>query len=303
MAQDMPMPPLNALRAFEAAARHGSFARAAQELHVTPGAVSQQVRLLEEYLGVALFERTGQGLRLSASGTRALPKLSAAFESLAKAARSLNPERGRDVFVITSGPAFAAQWLAPRTDEIRRAIGGAELRIQAGLAFMDLAREAVDVAIRFGRVDTSCEHSERLVEEHLLPLCAPAIASSAAADAALLHDDSARLVDPELPDWAQWSQQPGAKPLALGPGVRFNQADHALQAAASGAGLLLGRLVLAWPLMSAGRLVSPFGPAVATGLAFHLVCSKDRLADSRVQRLRDWLHAALGPVQPPQAEG
>ena len=303
MAQDMPMPPLNALRAFEAAARHGSFARAALELHVTPGAVSQQVRLLEEYMGVALFERTGQGLRLSTSGARALPELSAAFESLAKAARTLNPERGRDVFVITSGPAFAAQWLAPRADDIRRVIGGAELRIQAGLAFMDLAREAVDVAIRFGRVDPSHEHSERLVEEHLLPLCAPAIASSAATGVALLHDDSVRLVDPDIPDWVQWSQRPGARPLPAGRGVRFNQADHALHAAVSGAGLLLGRLVLAWPLISAGRLVSPFGPIVATGLAFHLVCAKDRLQDPRVQRLRDWLHATLGEVQPPAAEG
>ncbi|HYD99400.1 MAG TPA: transcriptional regulator GcvA [Alphaproteobacteria bacterium] len=302
------LPPLNALRAFEAVARLGSVKDAAEELGVTSAAISHQIRQLEDGLGVALLRRNGRSVALTDAGTRCYPGVREGFDALRRAMEhAAGPRRGETAQIaIAAGPAFTAKWLLPRLRRFAAIRPDAEVRLRAGTAFDDFDRDGIDVAIRFGRVDATGLVVERLAEETVAPMCSPALLGgdaplAGAADLrhhALIHDESLRLVEPSAPDWAQWLGAQGVRGVDAGRGLRFNLADHALDAAAGGAGVLLGRTVLAAGDLQAGRLAVPFGPEMPTGLFFHLVCRPAALGRPVVAAFRSWILAEFAGTSP-----
>ncbi|MFM0597532.1 MULTISPECIES: transcriptional regulator GcvA [Paraburkholderia] len=304
------LPPLNALRAFEAAARHMSFKNAAEELCVTPAAISHQIRSIEEYLGIELFCRSNRTIELTEHGKRCFQEVTLGFTHLTRAMTWVDTSQESQRLVITAGPAFTTKWLVPRLSAFTELHPGIKTRVSASLALCDFVKEGVDVAIRFGRIDTAGLHVERLIEESVAPMCSPALRNAdgkplTPADLAhvpLIHDESLRMVDPAATGWSEWFKQAGLKGDATR-GLFFNHADHALQAAAEGTGVVLGRRVLAAPDVRNERLMIPFGPEVATGLFFHFVTTPEKSRNATVKVFRDWLFEELRREVKPLAWG
>ena len=294
----MRLPPLNALRAFEAAARHESFALAAAELHVTQGAISRHVRLLEEHLGVLLFRRRAQGVELTAAGRLLLPELSAAFARIARAAARVGAAE-RELRVIAA-PTFALRWLVPRLPRLRAR--HPELRVSVGLfnnrpdefteGGWDLGIDALDgAARRQARLDVV-----KLRDEALTPLCAPALRDAepplrVPADLArhvLLHPTEDRI------DWRIWAAAAGLPETVVADGLVFATMEMALGAAIGGLGVTIGDLHLVDAELRAGRVVAPFDLVVTEGTGYVLFAEKGRLAEPALARFRDWLLDEIG---------
>ncbi len=290
------LPPLNWLRAFEATARHLSFKLAADELNVTPSALSHHVRELETRLGVPLFERLNREIRLTEAGARLLPDLSDGFDRLADAMGRLQPDTPDNVLVVSTGPAFAAKWLAPRVYRFVDAYPDIELRIAASLKLVDLAEDKVDVAVRFGPGNYPGLVVEKLFDDAMVPMVSPRFRPGGAPiervrdvlRAPLLHDDSLKIVDPEG-GWPRWFRHAGLTDGDPDRGPRFNHAEHAIDAAIDGAGIVLGRIALGARDIRDGRLVVPFGPVLPTGFAFWFVCPPAARDREKVRTFRAWL--------------
>jgi LysR family transcriptional regulator, glycine cleavage system transcriptional activator len=296
------LPPINALRAFEASARHLSFARAADELGVTPPAISHQVRQLEEYLGMQLFRRLTRRVVLTEAGQLALPGLTQGFDLLAEAVESLRaPDQCAGPLTVSCAPSFAAKWLVPRSESFRSACPDIDLRISANLNLADFRNEDVDVAIRFGRGDYPGLKVDNLRAEIIAPLCSPRLLEGphplrSPADLAhhtLLHDDSVSSAVGPAPDWRMWLKLAGHEEIDSSRGPRFSYADHALQAAADGQGVLLGRLSLADDDLNSGRLVRLFGREIPTEFGYFLVRPDRGVDPPRVAAFRDWILNAI----------
>ncbi len=297
------LPPLNALRAFEAVARHMSFQKAAGELAVTPAAVSYQVRQLEDHLGLELFVRMNRAIALTDAGEVYYPALADGFARLSQAQRTLERFKEGDALVISVGPAFTAKWLAPRLWRFLEANPTIDARIAANLRLSDFAADGIDAAIRFGSGHYEGVHWESLIGDALIPLCSPdyrdRMAISAPGDLArctLVHDtslealrDSARFADGRPANWAGWLEREGVQGADASHGPRFNHADHGIDAAVEGAGVVLGRLVLAAADLRSGRLVAPLGGALPIDLGFFFVCPQPALRRPAVSAFRDWL--------------
>ena len=285
------LPPLNALRAFEVASRLMSFRDAAAELNVTPSALSYQIRQLEDHLGVLLFTRLNRSVELTEAGERLQPGLRDAFERMRDAVSRAKPEGSDDVLVVSCGPAFAAKWLAPRVYRFMEAHPDIELRLSASLKLVDFATDAVDIGIRFGHGRYPGLHAEPMFREAMLPLAAPNSPvedEATLADARLLHDDSGITVSPDV-NWPSWLRLMGFTSVDGTRGVRFNHADHAIDAALDGAGIALVRLSLAMRDIAAGRLLAPFDTYLETSATFSFVTTPARLRQAKVQTFRDWL--------------
>jgi LysR family glycine cleavage system transcriptional activator len=269
------LPPLNALRAFEAVARHLSITHAADELGVTPGAVSQSVKALEEYLGKALLSRTSRGLVLNDAAAAALPALSEGFDRLAEAAQRLaGPERGGRLTVSVS-PSFAQKWLAPRLSGFSAEHPDVDVQIQASMGLSNFEAEGVDLAIRYGAGGWAGLEAKLLLHEEVTPVCAPNVADElkAPADLAkftLIHDDST-LNDESCPDWPMWLKAAGVTGVDGSRGPRFNQSSLAIDAVANGRGVTLAKRALAQADLDAGRLVAPFAMATPLHFAYWIV--------------------------------
>ena len=238
------LPPLTALRAFEAAARHLSFAKAAAELNVTPAALSYQIKSLEEHLGRPLFRRLNRAVELTEAGRTLSPGATEGFRLLAEAWRSLRRQADSDVLSVTAGPAFTAKWLAPRLFDFARAHPEIDLRFTASLRLMDFDRDEIDVAIRFGVGPDTGLYSLPLAREWVTPVMTPEMARDfpspeSLRDAPLIHDDSIAFLSPPC-DWPAWFRAMGVD-FTPEHGARFSQADHAVDAALAGAGVALGR--------------------------------------------------------------
>ena len=291
------LPPLNALRAFEAAARHLNFSRAADELSVTPGAVSQQIQNLEDYVGAALFKRTPKGLLLTDAAQTALPALREAFDRLAEAASVLTAAVDGRRLTITAAPSFAAKWLVPRLGRFEAAHPQVDVWLSAGMDVVDLSAGDVDLAIRYGPGRYPGLEVIRLLGESVAPVVSPALLAenplASPADLArhiLLHDGSSD-ADDSCPDWPMWLAARGMKGVEGGRGPRFNQSSLVIEAAVNGRGVALAKRTLAQADLDAGRLVMPFTDETAVDFAYHLVHPKPKGRLPQVKAFIAWVVA------------
>ncbi|QHQ37027.1 transcriptional regulator GcvA [Algicella marina] len=299
------LPPLNALRAFEAAARHLSFARAADELAVTPAALSFQIKNLEEHLGAPLFRRLNRAVELTEAGRVLLPDATEGFEALRRGWRGARRLQDSSTLVVTAGPAFTAKWLAPRLYNFAAAHPEIELRFVATLRMMDFDREEVDISIRYGLGQDEDLFSEPLYDGFLTPMMRPDVAERVKEPAdlmkeTLIHDDSLRFL-PVVPNWERWLKAAGVAHGVL-KGPRFSQADHALDLALEGAGVVLGRSSISLNLLRTGALVAPFRLALTTDAMFRLVCPKGQETRPAIRQFREWIHGEVAKDKP-LAEG
>jgi len=285
------LPPLRALHAFEAAARHLSFARAAEELGVTPAAVSQQIKQLEDILGVTLFHR-GARLSLTRPAALAAPEFSDSFDRLASAVGRLAPDGPAKPLVVSAPPAFAGRWLVPRLTRFQEAHPGIDLHLSATLRLVDLDREGVDVAIRYGSGRYPGLLVERLRLEEVIAVAVPRLAASLGelsdlTRATLLVNESMGW-DTAFPTWPGWLAEMGAvpeDPLKLRP---FGDASLVVEAALAGLGAALVWRTLVSDELSSGRLVALF-PGRPLASAYHLVCLPDRAESPAIRAFRDWI--------------
>lgn len=293
-----PPAPLNALRAFDAAARCLSFQAAAQRLFVTPAAISHQVKHLEEHLGVKLFERGHRSIELTAEGAELAASLSELFDRLDLALdRARAPRRAQ--LRVSALESFAAKWLAPRLHRFHRDHPDLELRIDTGDRHADIARGGADVAIRYGAGGYPDVRAQRFMEAPAFPVCAPALRDDAAAPLAhprdlrrhtLLRDEGAAGRD-GVPDWPAWLQAAGAGDIDAARGPVFASIYLAQEAAAAGHGVALGIAPLVEEDLRRGRLVKPFGLSLANAYAFWIVRREDDGGNPAVEAFCRWLCA------------
>lgn len=292
------LPPLNALRAFEASARHLSLTKAAGELNVTPAALSHQIKGLEDFLGQKLFHRRTRSIALTEAGELLYPGLSAAFLQIRKAVDNVERARNDTVLVISAPPGFTAKWLAPR---LYRFLGNnpeIDARISSTITLADFTRDGVDVAVRNMEVGQNPPGLvvERLADLDMLPLCSPRLLAQSGGlkrpedlrNFTLIHDIS--LVGrADLPTWSDWFEAAGVTGINVNRGLRFNSADHAHDATVEGAGVLLGHKLLALDDLRTGRLVAPFDLVLHSNRAFHFVCPAGTENRPTVAAFRSWL--------------
>lgn len=287
-----PLPPLTALRAFDAAARHLSFAKAAEELNVTPAALSFQIKSLEQHLGEPLFHRLNRAVELTRAGRALAPGAAEGFQTLTTAWRAATRLRDDTGLTVTAGPALTAKWLAPRLFHFAQAHPEIDLRFSASLRVMDFDRDEIDVAIRFGYGPDPGFYSLKLAEEWMTPVMVPELAeryptAESLIGAPLLIDESISFLDPPC-DWGAWFRAMGidAPPPS---GLRFSQADHALDAAMTGIGVVLGRRALVIKDLAEGRLVAPYGVALSTTAHFRFMCQTGAEDRPQIRAFRDWM--------------
>jgi LysR family glycine cleavage system transcriptional activator len=284
------LPPLNALRAFEAAARVESFTRAAEELNVTQGAVSQQVKALESSLGVTLFRRERQRLHLTEAGRDYLTVVRDALDRIEVGTERLTQRRGPGMLSVSTSPDFAAKWLVHRLGAFADRHSDIVLRVSATLHHVDFAREDVDVAIRHGDGDWPGLDAVRLATEQLFPVCSPALLAGRKrlVPADLLKLPLLRLEESDA--WTRWFAAAGvANPVFRGP--TLNRASMLIDAAVDGQGIALARTTLAaWDVL-AGRLVRPVDVSLKLPGAYWIVCPKAAASTPTVATVRRWLLA------------
>lgn len=294
------LPPLTALRAFDAAARHMSFARAAEELNVTPAALSFQIKSLEEHLGAPLFVRLNRAVELTDAGRALAPDARDAFETLTAGWRAAQRAQDHQTLTVTAGPAFTAKWLAPRLYAFAQSHPEIELRFSASLRMMDFARDNIDVAIRFGFGPDPGLYVLPLAEEWVVPVMTPEMAvrfptPQSLQDAVLIVDNSIDFVRPKI-NWEVWLNRVGVD-ITPTYGPRFSQADHALDAALAGVGAVLGRRALVIKDLADGRLVAPFPHALRTGARFRFLCPEGTENRPQVVAFRSWMLAEIAKTQ------
>jgi len=294
------LPNLGGLKTFEAAARHLSFTRAAEELGVTPAAVSYQIRGLEEQLGVALFLRSTRAMQLTDAGHLLVGSLTQAFDGIAQTVARVKEMEGRPRLTVTTGPSFAAKWLVPRLHRFMQQNPSADVRVEVTQEVVELGWTGIDIAVRFGRGNYPGLRADRLFDEVISPVCSPRLA---AGDPPLEHPRDLRphtLIHVDWhaegatwPDWQMWMRAAGIdsdEPLRA---LHFSQTSLAVQAAIDGQGVALSESTLVADDISAGRLVHPFdvsirGPAA---LAYYLVSPGPGAGSPLVESFRDWIIA------------
>lgn len=292
------LPPLNAMRAFEAAARHGSFALAAAELAVTPAAISQQVKALEAQLQLALFRRLPRGLALTEAGRAYLPGLSDGLDRLAAATAHLREGSMTGTVSITSLASFAAGWLVPRLSDFRRQYPGIDLRIDTSRHIVDFAREDVDLAIRFGAGPFSGLEALHLLDEEIFPVVSPALLHGPQPLArfedvvhhVLLHDVDALPKQPWM-HWRAWLARDGLDEAAASRGLFFTDSNVLITAAVAGQGVALGRVPLLGEHLAKGRLVRLFERSWRAEWSYYVVAPAAQLRRPLVRAFVDWLLA------------
>ncbi len=294
------LPPLSALRAFEAAAAHASFQRAAAELSVTPTAISHQVRGLESTLGQPLFRRMTRQLVLTPAGLRLFHALREGFDTLEAGVQALRTRVEGETVTLTANTAFVAKWVLPRIAAFRFACPGIELRLHASDTLVDLARGDADLAIRSGQGDWPGLATAELMPERYAPLCSPRLGLKRARDVAqhrLIHSDW----QPHASAPAQWPRwfaeaglaMPAKRRSKTSTGLSFSDETHAMLAALAGHGVALLSLTLAAEELRSGALVQPFGPALDTGRYF-LATAKGREREPAIRAVWEWIAAQAG---------
>jgi len=295
------------MRAFEAAARHLSFTKAAQELHVTPAAISQQVRQLEEHVGARMFHRLTRALSLTEQGRAALPLVTEGLDRLAEAATEMRRQRDSGILTVSVPPTFGAKWLLPKLERFRNAHPGIEIRVDATDRMVDFAAEQVDIAVRYGSGEYGALVSELLLCETAFPVCSPGLPSperplESPTDLKhhmLLHGGHEAERD-RVTTWPMWLRAAGIENLDAARGMSFSVASLAIQAAIDGHGVALASGPHVADDLAAGRLIRPFAPSPweATDFAFYLVYPSGALSDSKLARFREWALAEAKAATP-----
>lgn len=284
------LPPLTALHAFEAAARRLSFKAAAEELHVTPGAISQQIKVLEDRLGTALFLRQTRRVELTEAGRVLLVPTQQAFRALADAVTRIRGTDHGKLLTVSLLPSFAALWFVPRLGHFRARHPDIDVRISATPKLADIDRDEVDVVIRYGLGDYPGLHVEHLLADDLFPVCSPRLLEGPVplkkpADLAhhtLIHDELRQ-------EWELWMRAAGIEGLDTSRGPSFSLWDLAFQAAIAGQGVALGRSTLVGEYLKSGKLVKPFDVTSHSRFGYYLVCLPERANEPKIAALRAWL--------------
>lgn len=289
------LPHLGALRAFEAAARHLSFKSAAAELSVTPAAISQQIKTLEEDFGCRLFRRLTRALALTPEGERLAPSVIEAFARLTAAVADTRASTASGLLTVSVIASFATKWLIPRLARFREKHPEIDVRLSADERMANFVTDGVDIGLRYGLGGYDGLHEERIMTESVFPVCAPKLLEggplprelSDLVRYPLLHDSHTD----EVGDWERWLRLVGVDTAAidLSRGSRFAQQDMLLQATIDGHGVALSRTHLVADDLRAGRLVRPFEAVVRANFAYYLVCRKESLELAKVLAFRDWI--------------
>jgi LysR family transcriptional regulator, glycine cleavage system transcriptional activator len=291
------LPALSALRAFEAAARLKSFSKAADELNVTPAAISHQIHALEADLGVSLFHRHSRSVELTASARLLLPGLSEAFAGIQASVRRLRAHNDTGTLTVTASPSIAAKWLVLRLHRFQEQYPDIDVRISTSDAIVDLAKGDFDLAIRYGTGRYAGLDVELLLKNEVFPACSPRLLDEARpplrapADLlrhALIHDQAVDR-DPLAPTWSMWLKAAGVHDAPALPGLTFSVGYMALDAAIAGHGVALAYSTIAAADIAAGRLVRLFSLALPDLFAYYIVTAPGALERPKVRAFRDWL--------------
>lgn len=296
------LPPLKALRAFEAAARLESFNRAAEVLNVTPSAVSHQVKALEDAVGVRLFERLNRQVVLSPQGRAYLPAIRDAFEQIRVATDQLRPHSQVNALTLSVAPSFAVGWLMARLPQFQLAYPDIEVRLISSIEIEDFSRPDLDVCIRTGRGQWPGLRSYRLMAEELVPVCSPERAQSGTglhcpedlANTTLIHEL------PRLGQWRSWLAAAAVKGVDAERGPKFQGAAMAVEAAIAGLGVALANRRMVEAHLQEGRLVIPFDIQLPGDSAYYLVYPEERAGGKKIVAFRTWILQALESETPAQ---
>lgn len=293
------MPPLNALRAFEVAARRGGFTSAARELHVTPAAVSHQIKTLESHLNVQLFRRLPRGLEITESGRQLLPQLTRGFEHFTRAVDGLGSGELAGPLTINTAPSFAALWLVPRLDSFLRAYPDVQVCVLIFEAPPDLNAGEVDIRLPYGMGDYPGFATQLLMREQVFPVCAPSLLNQIQlrrfADLrhhTLLHDVNTGAEEPTM-TWRRWLRDAGVSGVDPGKGVKFGNSILVTEAALRGQGVALGRTSLVGDHLATGRLVRPLKASRPADYAYYTVTTHAGAKRPRVQAFLGWLESQV----------
>lgn len=291
------LPPLMSLRTFEVVARHLSLIKAADELCVTPAAVSHQIRTLEAHLGLALFRRNGRSIILTDAGQACLPGIRDGFERLSDAISQLETLGEGGVITVSVAPSFAVKWLVPRLDRFQEQFPNVDVRVAASNQLANFANDNVDVAIRYGSGRYPDLEVERLLPEAIFPVASPELAARLKtpddlASVTLVHDDSPD-DDQSCPTWQMWLRAAGINDVDWNRGPRFTQSSLVLEAALHGKGVALAKATLAEADLKAGRLVRLFGDQTPIDFAYYIVGPQRKLKLPKVAAFIDWLRGEV----------
>jgi LysR family glycine cleavage system transcriptional activator len=277
-----------------------SFSRAAAELNVTPAALSYQIKALEANLGQPVFRRLNRAVELTEAGRCLAPGARDAFTTLQAAWRSTKRLTDSGVLTVTAGPAFTSKWLAPRMYDFAQAHKDIDLRFAATLRLIDFDRDEVDVAIRFGLGNDKDVYSRPLIREWMTPMMTPELATEVKtiddlAKATLIHDDSVKFFKLAT-GWPAWTQAAGLD-IDTSHGPRFSQADHALDAAIAGAGVVLGRVSLATRALESRQLVAPFELGLLSEAQFRFICPLGNEKRPHIAAFEAWVLREIATSQ------
>lgn len=286
-----PLPPFPALRAFHAAATHERFRDAAQSLGLTESAISHQVRRLEDFLRVALFDRTGSGVRLTAAGRRYLEAIDPAIRQIQAATAAMLRPTGRAVVRLTLPPSLAATWLIPQLSGFERAHPDIELQVVPTTRVVDLRRDQVDLAVRHGKGAWPGVDATFLLAETALPVCAPGYLTLRPGEDPLAALGRVRLiVNARFPnEWEEWARARGLAPPALVGAIELDGVEQAVQVAESGHGIAIGRRPVIDERLGKGTLDTPFGAGDPTGAAYYLCRAAGETPSAASRHLERWL--------------
>jgi len=284
------LPPLNALKVFEASARHLSFTRAAEELFVTQAAVSHQIKALEEFIGLKLFMRKNRALLLTEEGQSYYLDIKDVFNNIQEATQRLLARGEKGAITVSVQASFAIQWLVPRLKEFSILYPDIDVRIKAVDKPDNLLTDDIDVAIYYGRGDWGDVHAVKLHQEYLIPVCSPLIFSSGKklkniedlANHTLLHYSSRE-------DWKRWFKKIGLKGIDVNHGPIFSHSAMVVQAAIHGQGIALAHSVLAKPDIDSGRLICPFNEVLLSNNSHYIVCKEHQLDLGKISAFREWV--------------
>ena len=294
------LPVLNGLRAFEAAGRHLSFRKAAEELSVTPAAISQSIKTLENQLRIQLFVRTTRTLKLTEPAKQALGGIRHGFDVLHETVQRLGGTENKNILTVSVSPSFGSRWLMPRIERFQARFPGIGVRIDVSNRHANFREDGVDVALRHGRpVNDERLHSELLMEDAAFPVCSPRLVKRAGSLSdpkavfkyKLLHVDWS--VESEAaPSWQKWLNHFGVEKAVAGQGIRVTLDDMIVQAAVKGLGMAIATRAFAGDELAAGRLIKPFPGRfdMPTEFQHYIVFLKEKTNEKKVKTFRKWIH-------------